>query len=99
MRRHRLAAILLAAGALFAAPGAALADTSQVVIFSTEIQPLSTYAEPDGCYSLPPGAHVLTNQTDRPVKTYADPFCMTPNLAVQPGHGSHVATGTGSFSA
>lgn len=99
MRSKSVAAVLLAAGALFAAPGAALADTGQVVVFSTEIQPLSTYDEPDGCYGLPTGAHVLTNQTDHPVKIYADPFCTTPNLTIQPGHGSHVPPAAGSFSA
>lgn len=95
----RIAAVLLAAGALLATPGAALAGTGQVVVFSTEVQPLSTYDEPDGCYSLPVGAHVLTNQTSHPVKIYADPFCTTPNLVIQPGHGAHVPPAAGSFSA
>ena len=42
---------------------------------------------------------MLTNHTDRPVTVYTDPFCLTPGLTVQPGYGSHVAPGSGSFSA
>jgi hypothetical protein len=41
---------------------------------------------------------VLINQTDKNVNVYADPFCVTPGLAVAPGYGSHVALGSGSFS-
>ncbi|UNS99845.1 hypothetical protein MMF93_27885 [Streptomyces tubbatahanensis] len=68
-------------------------------MFSTEFQPLTHYENPEGCHKLPLDAHVLNNNTDQPVKVYGDPFCVTPGLTVQPGHGSHVAPGSGSFSA
>ncbi|POX38938.1 hypothetical protein C3486_20780 [Streptomyces sp. Ru73] len=78
---------------------AAAADGGEVIVFETELQPLTTYENPQGCYKLPIGSHVLVNQLDRPVQVYGDPFCMTPSFTVQPGHGSHLAAGTGSFSA
>lgn len=96
---RRFTAVLLALGALLTAPGAAFADTGKVTVFTTEAQPLSNYEEPSGCFSLPPTAHVLINQTQQPVRIYADPFCTTPNLAIEPGRGSHVMPGSGSFSA
>ncbi|GHE41505.1 hypothetical protein [Streptomyces capitiformicae] len=78
---------------------AAAAEQGDVVVFSTELTPLTVYRDPHGCQKLPPDAHVLTNHTDRPVTVYADPFCLTPGVTVQPGYGSHVAPGSGSFSA
>jgi hypothetical protein len=95
--------MLAAAGALLAASAAtgtaAAAEEGDVVVFSTEVAPLAVYHDPHGCQKLPPAAHVLTNHSDRPVTIYADPFCLTPGLTVQPGYGSHVAPGSGSFSA
>ncbi|MGW0610720.1 hypothetical protein [Streptomyces sp. NPDC002788] len=95
--------MLAVAGALFAASAAtgtaAAAEPGEVVVFSTELTPLTVYHDPSGCQKLPLDAHVLTNRTDRPVTVYADPFCLTPGLTVEPGHGSHVAPGSGSFSA
>ncbi|NGO44692.1 hypothetical protein [Streptomyces ureilyticus] len=92
-----------AAGALLAASAAtgtaAAAEQGDVVVFTTEATPLTVYRDPQGCQKLPPDAHVLTNHTDRPVTVYADPFCLTPGLTVEPGYGSHVAPGSGSFSA
>lgn len=94
---------MLAAGALLAASvatgTAAAAEQGDVVVFSTEVTPLAVYHDPYGCQKLPADAHVLTNHTDRPVTVHADPFCLTPGLIVQPGYGSHVAPGSGSFSA
>ncbi|MFF4342719.1 hypothetical protein ACFY00_22645 [Kitasatospora sp. NPDC001540] len=81
------------------APAAARAASGDVVVFSTEAQPLDTYTDPAGCQQLPTVAHVLTNQTDRPVKVYGNPFCLGPSVVVQPGHGTHVPGGAGSFSA
>lgn len=78
--------------------GTASAATGDITVFETELQPLTTYENPEGCHKLPAFAHVLTNRTDKPVKVYGDPFCLTPALTVQPGHGSHVAPGSGSFS-
>jgi hypothetical protein len=75
----------------------AQAATGDVTVFSTELQPLDVYHDPVGCVKLPVAAHVLTNQTSSDVRVYADPFCLTPNLTVQPGYGSHVAPGSGSF--
>lgn len=95
--------MLAAAGALLAASvatgTAAAAGQGDVVVFSTEVTPLAVYHDPYGCQKLPADAHVLTNHTDRPVTVHADPFCLTPGLIVQPGYGSHVAPGSGSFSA
>jgi hypothetical protein len=70
-----------------------------VTVFSSEATPLTVWNNPHGCQKLPIDAHVLVNQTDVPVTIYADPFCLTPGLAVEPGHGSHVAAGSGAFSA
>ncbi|GHF94387.1 MULTISPECIES: hypothetical protein [Amycolatopsis] len=74
------------------------ADTGRVVVFSSETQALDNWDDPAGCQKLPVAAHVLVNETDRVVDTYADPFCVTPGVSVQPGYGTHVAPGTGSFS-
>ncbi|RKE18153.1 hypothetical protein BX266_1436 [Streptomyces sp. TLI_171] len=81
------------------APAAVRSASGDVVVFSTEAQPLDVYRDPAGCQQLPPVAHVLTNQTDRPVKVYGNPFCLGPALVVQPGYGTHVPGGAGSFSA
>ena len=95
--------LLAVAGALFAGTAlsgtAAAVEPGEVVVFRTELSPLTVYEEPHGCHKLPADAHVLTNRTDRPVTVYGDPFCLTPGLVVQPGHGAHVAPGSGSFSA
>ncbi|POX49321.1 hypothetical protein C3489_25100 [Streptomyces sp. Ru71] len=102
MRRTRtlLLAMTAALLAMSAAPGtAAAAESGEVVVFGTELTPLAVYPDPSGCYKLPADAHVLANRTDRPVTIYADPFCLTPGLTVQPSYGSHVAAGSGSFSA
>ena len=102
MRRTRIA-LLAAASALLAvcaATGtASAAEEGDVVVFRTELTPLTVYHDPHGCQKLPPDAHVLANRSDRPVTVYADPFCLTPGLIVRPGYGSHVAPGSGSFSA
>ncbi|MCN9242331.1 hypothetical protein NGF19_16280 [Streptomyces sp. RY43-2] len=102
MRRTRIA-LLAAVSALLAVSAAsgtaAAAEEGDVVVFRTELSPLTVYHDPQGCQKLPLDAHVLTNRTDKPVTVYADPFCLTPGLVVQPGYGSHVAPGSGSFSA
>ncbi|MEV7181180.1 hypothetical protein [Kitasatospora sp. NPDC093679] len=95
-------ASLAAAGAALALTGAAPAPraaTGTVVVFSTEFQPLDVYTDPSGCNQLPTLAHVLANRTDHPVKVYGNPFCLGPGLTVQPGYGTHVPGGAGSFSA
>ncbi|HET9379538.1 MAG TPA: hypothetical protein VFP69_01740 [Streptomyces sp.] len=95
--------LFAAAGALFMGTAlsgtASAAEPGDVVVFRTEVSPVSVYEDPHGCHKLPFDAHVLVNRTDRPVTVYGDPFCLTPGLVVQPGHGSHVAPGSGSFSA
>ena len=92
-----LCAIAVAAGA--PASAATPAATGRVIVFSTEFQELDVWENPDErCRKLPLAAHVLVNQTDRPVHTYSDPFCIAPSLTMQPGYGGHVAAGTGSFS-
>jgi hypothetical protein len=95
------AAIVLCAAPITAGSPASADSTAtpgQVTVFSTELQELDTWENPEGCQKLPIAAHVLINQTDKPVNTYGDPMCMVPNLTVQPEHGAHVAPGTGSFS-
>ncbi|GGR00399.1 hypothetical protein GCM10010195_65390 [Kitasatospora griseola] len=81
------------------APAAPRAASGEVVVFSTEAQPLDVYRDPSGCQQLPAIAHVLNNQTDRPVQVYGNPFCLGPSVTVQPGRGTHVPGGAGSFSA
>lgn len=100
---RRLAAVLVAvvsgltASILNGIPAeAAIGD---VTVFSTELQPLDVYHDPVGCRKLPPAAHVLVNQSSDDVRVYLDPFCLTPNLTVRPGYGSHVVPGSGSFAA
>jgi hypothetical protein len=80
-------------------PASAAGGDGDVVVFSNETLPLTVWHEPHGCIKLPTLAHTLTNQLDRPVRIYADPLCATPNLTIQPGYGSHVVPGSGSFSA
>ncbi|QMU74065.1 hypothetical protein GXP74_27020 [Streptacidiphilus sp. P02-A3a] len=75
------------------------AVSGPVTVFSTELTPLTVYQSPSGCNRLPVAAHVLTNQSSGPITFYGDPFCLTPGLVVQPGYGSHVPPGAGSFSA
>ncbi len=101
MHLNRFTPVLFIAGALLIGSpgGSALAATGQVTVFETEVQELTTYDDPSGCQQLPPAAHVLNNETDEPVRIYGDPLCLGPSLVVQPGHGSHVAPGSGSFSA
>lgn len=101
MRRVGSVFAVLAAAALSTAVATtpAAAAEGQVVVFETELHPLTTHENPAGCVKLPPAAHVLINRTDAPVRVYGDPFCLTPGLTVQPGHGSHVPPGSGSFSA
>jgi hypothetical protein len=101
-RKSRLGFVaLVAAGATMSLLGTAVpaqAATGQVVVFEHELIPLSVYTDPTGCTKLPMAAHVLINQTDEPVRIYADPLCLLPSLTVLPGNGSHVAPGSGSFS-
>ncbi|MFC8794470.1 hypothetical protein [Streptomyces cinereoruber] len=85
-----------AAGSGRAAQADAVGD---VVVFSTEAQALDVYGDPSGRHRLPAVAHVLTNRTDKPVRIYGNPFCLGPSVAVQPGYGTHVPGGAGSFSA
>ncbi|MFI8998831.1 hypothetical protein [Streptomyces sp. NPDC053542] len=93
-----LVAVALVASVSATAPATA-ASTGEVSVFGTEFEPVTTYENPEGCYKLPLSSHVLINRTDKPVQVFADPFCMTPSFTVQPGYGSHLAAGTGSFSA
>lgn len=100
MRTVRSALAVVGAAMLTVAlsGGPASAATGEVVVFRTELQPLSTFENPEGCHRLPTGAHVLNNRTDKPVVIHGDPFCATPGLSVQPGHGAHVPPEFGTFS-
>lgn len=100
---RRLTAVLVAvvsglAVSILAGPPASAA-TGDVTVFSLETQPLDVFHDPAGCLKLPLAAHVLVNQTASEVEVYGDPFCLTPSLTVEPGYGSHVVPGSGSFSA
>jgi hypothetical protein len=100
VRAKAILVSLVAAGSVLGLAGAAQAAASgDVVVFSTEAQPLDIYRDPEGCRQLPTAAHVLSNLTDKPVKVYSNPFCLGPSLVVQPGYGTHVPGGAGSFSA
>ncbi|MEU9853748.1 hypothetical protein [Streptomyces sp. NPDC047974] len=99
MRTRAVLISLVAASAVLGPAGSAQAATGDVVVFSTEVQPLDVYRDPSGCQRLPTVAHVLNNQTDGPVRIYGNPFCVGPSVVVQPGHGTHVPGGAGSFSA
>ena len=100
MNRHTPVAVaLLTAAGLLVPPATASAATGEVTVFELETVPLTVWTNPVGCVKLPLAAHVLTNQTDGPVRIYADPFCLTPSLTVEPDHGSPVAPGSGSFEA
>ncbi|MFC4857162.1 hypothetical protein [Actinophytocola glycyrrhizae] len=92
------AAIAVAMTFATAAPAVAAPATGEVVVFSVESTELTVVENPSGCVKLPTAAHVLVNQTDKPVRVHGDPFCVTPGLTVAPGYGSHVAAGSGSFS-
>lgn len=100
---HFTARLSIAAAAgmftVAAAAGTAVAATGTVSVFGTELEQVTNYDSPSGCQKLPVTAHVLVNNTDAPVRIYADPFCLTPSLTVPGGYGSHVAPGSGSFSA
>ncbi|MBD0710633.1 MULTISPECIES: hypothetical protein [unclassified Streptomyces] len=99
MRRSHITLALAFGAALGLLQSPAFAAEGTVTVFQTELQPLSVYENPRGCHKLPAAAHVLANETDRPVRIYGDPFCLGPSLTVAPGYGSHVAPGSGSFSA
>ncbi|MFJ6406742.1 hypothetical protein ACIQK9_14655 [Streptomyces hydrogenans] len=99
MRTRAVLISLVAASAVLGLAGSAQAATGDVVVFSTEVQPLDVYSDPVGCRQLPTVAHVLTNQTDSPVRIYGNPWCIGPSVVVQPGYGTHVPGGAGSFSA
>ncbi|MER5634567.1 hypothetical protein [Streptomyces nitrosporeus] len=100
MRRFVVSSLVLAAGAAVGlAQTPAVAAEGTVSVFRTEVESLSVYENPKGCHKLPATAHVLNNDTDGPVRVYGDPFCLGPSVTVAPGYGSHVAPGSGSFSA
>ncbi len=101
VRAKAILVALAAAGAAvlgLTAPARAAAS-GDVVVFSTEAQPLDVYRDPAGCQRLPALAHVLSNLSDQPVRIYGNPFCLGPSLVVQPGYGTHVPGGAGSFAA
>jgi hypothetical protein len=101
MKKFLTVAALVAVATILttAAPAVAEPATGTVTVFTTELSPATVYENPEGCVKLPVDSHVLVNQTDKDVIVYADPFCLTPGLTVAPGYGSHVALGSGSFSA
>ncbi|UJW31916.1 hypothetical protein L3Q67_43320 [Saccharothrix sp. AJ9571] len=99
MRKTCSMAAVLAALTTLMVTAPASAATGRVVVFETEVTELTVYQNPKGCKKLPVAAHVLVNETNDTVRIHGDPFCLTPALEVAPDHGSHVAPGSGSFSA
>ena len=91
-------AVIAVATTFAAAPASADPATGSIIVFSTEFTTLTVLENPSGCVKLPFDAHVLANQTDKPVRLHGDPFCFTPGLTVDPGYGSHVMPGSGAFS-
>jgi hypothetical protein len=91
--------VFIVAALMSAGASPAVAVQGEVVVFELEEVPLTIYQNPSGCQKLPAFAHVLANNTDSPVTVYGDPLCLTPGLVIQPGYGSHVAPGSGCFSA
>lgn len=94
-------AAVVACAATIVAGTSAAANTAAtkgwVTVFSTEFTKLTSWENPSGCSMLPVAAHVLINQTDKPVRVYSDPLCLTPGPTVRPGFGSHVTPDAGSF--
>lgn len=75
------------------APQAAAAS-GQVVAFASEFVPTRTWHNPSGCHQLPLGAHVIVDNTDTPIRVYADPLCVIPTepfATIQAGYGTHVS--------
>ncbi|GAB2773470.1 hypothetical protein [Amycolatopsis magusensis] len=99
MRKTCSMAAVLAAFTTLMVTAPASAASGRVMVFETEFTELTVYQDPTGCHKLPAAAHVLVNDTDGTVRIYGDPLCLTPSLEVAPNHGSHVAPGSGSFSA
>jgi hypothetical protein len=89
-----IAAPLLVGSPAHAAQSAAKGN---VEVFSTEFEKVQVYEHPAGCNKLPLTAHVLINNTDAPVGTYVDPYCLIRTMTVEPGYGAHVPSATGSF--
>lgn len=101
MRKFLVAGVVAIAATTTTGAGAASADpapTGKIMVFSHEFSQVTEWENPQGCQKLPIDAHVLINDTDKPVRTFVDPFCLAPSMTVQPAYGSHVAPGTGSFS-
>lgn len=101
MRKFLVAGVVAIAAITTVGAGAATAEpapTGKVTVFSHEFSKVTEWENPSGCQKLPMDAHVLVNDTDKPVRTFMDPFCLAPTLTVEPAHGAHVMPGTGSFS-
>lgn len=94
------AAILVAAGAVSAqADSGGVRAEGVVLVFEHEFTSTVRYENPAGCVKLPSDAHVLTNLTDTSIRVHGDPLCRMPGITVPPGHGSHLAPASASFSA
>lgn len=93
-------AILVGAGAVSAQAQSGDGQANgTVLVFEHEFTSTTRYEDPSGCLKLPPAAHVLTNHADTSIRVYTDPLCVTPSITVPPGHGSHLAPLSASFSA
>lgn len=104
MRRGiRTLVVTVVCGAGLAAGTTASADTEAkaagaVLVFQHELTSTTRYVNPQGCTKLPVAGHLLVNTTDKDVKLYADPLCLTYRMVVPPGYGAHIPPVTGSFS-
>lgn len=102
-RGIRTLVVAVVCGAGLAAGTTANADTGAratgaVLVFQHELTATTRYEDPQGCTKLPVASHLLVNTTDKDVKLYADPLCLTYSMVVPPGYGSHIPPVTGTFS-
>jgi hypothetical protein len=99
--RALVVAVVCGAGLAAGATANASADAAAsgaVLVFQHELTATTRYVNPKGCTKLPLAAHLLVNTTDKDVKLYADPLCLTYSMVVPPGYGAHIPPVTGSFS-
>jgi hypothetical protein len=101
MSRTLLAMTAAALLCLAVATPATADEHERVVAYNSEFTPVHVWHEPVGCNVLPFATHVIVNETDRPIRVYADPVCLVPlepTATVFSGDSTHVSS-VGSFRA
>ena len=91
-RLRKATAIAVTVLAATAAPAAASTShgDGQVLVYSIDFTPFDVYTKP-GCHQLLPTAHVVLNNSSRPIHIYAAPACIGLSVPLQPGTGAHTA--------